>query len=129
MKCEEFPVNRMFTVDAGYPTPNLSCVVGFQSIESEDLFRTDCSQAHNYALNISRGIRKRLKWPMEKRTLRCVLDINVKLHISAQLRFGYQPNGQPWPGTAASWVCSTVPQAGTVTFDCVPEVGWVRCII
>ena len=39
-------------------------------------------------------------------------------------RFGSQPDGQPWPDTVASWVCSTIPLAGTVRFDCVPEVRW-----
>ena len=29
------PVNRLFTVDAGEPTPDLKCVVGFHSIEEE----------------------------------------------------------------------------------------------
>ena len=29
------PVNRLFTVDAGQPTPDLKCVVGFHSIEEE----------------------------------------------------------------------------------------------
>ena len=66
----EYPVNRMITVDAGRPTPDLACIVGFQSIESEDLFKTNCSQAHNFVLNINREIRKTLKWPLEKRTLR-----------------------------------------------------------
>ena len=68
--CDDFPVNRMFTVDAGYPRPNLSCVVGFQSIESENLFMTPCVEARNYVVNISREIRKALRWPMDKRALR-----------------------------------------------------------
>ena len=28
-------MNRLFTVDAGEPTPDLKCVVGFHSIEEE----------------------------------------------------------------------------------------------
>ena len=38
-------------------------------------------------------------------------------------RFGSQSNNQLWPGKVSSWVCATIPQAGTVTFDCVPEVS------
>ena len=115
-------MNRLFTVDAGHSTPNLSCVVGLQSIESEDLFRTNCSEAHNYSLNITREIRKRLKWPIEKRTLRLIIYF-LNSTLSLFLRFGSQPDGRGWPGPIASWVCSTVPQAGTVRFDCVPEVS------
>ena len=90
IKCEEYPVNRMFAVDAGHPTPNLACLVGFQSIENEDLFRTNCSQAYNYVLNISRVIRKRLKWPMERRTLRLV-DLIVLNMIPVTLRQVWVP--------------------------------------
>ena len=64
------PVNRMFTKDAGHLTPNLSCWVGFVSLENEDLFQTPCSEAHNYVLNISKAIRKELKWPPGQKTLR-----------------------------------------------------------
>ena len=31
----QLPVNRLFTVDAGQPTPDLKCIVGFHSIEAE----------------------------------------------------------------------------------------------
>ena len=60
----------MFTRYAGHPTPHLACIVGFVSLENEDLFRTNCSEAHNIVLNISLTIRKKLKWPPEKKTLR-----------------------------------------------------------
>ena len=36
------PVNRLFTVDAGVPTPDLKCVVGFHSIEEEVSPRCRC---------------------------------------------------------------------------------------
>ena len=58
----------------------------------------------------------------------------------AILRFGSQSNGEPWeePVSARStfflvfildsaqvksWVCATIPMAGTVTYDCIPEVA------
>ena len=63
--------------------------------------------------------------------------INNKLHT----RFASQPDGSAWPGKSNSaylvspqqwqtdctgdhggWVCSTSPMAGTVTYDCLPEV-------
>jgi hypothetical protein len=45
------------------------------------------------------------------------------LHCTAIRRFGSQSNGSPWPGEVTSWVCATIPMGGTVTFDCIPEVG------
>ena len=66
----------MFTRYAGHPTPNLACVVGFVSLENEDLFRTNCSDAHQISLNISLTIRKELKWPLTKKTLRLFLIVN-----------------------------------------------------
>ena len=52
-------------------------------------------------------MRKELKWPKEK----------------TEMVFGSGPDNSPWPGSVVSWVCATFPQSGTVTFDCVPEVG------
>ena len=63
-----------------------------------------------------------------------------------KIRFGSQSNGKPWPGNVSaqnpvphlphskvphlphsiqvtSWVCATIPMAGTVTYDCIPEVA------
>ena len=44
------PVNRVMTVwsGEGRPTPNLACQVGFLSIETRNIWRTNCSQAHHY---------------------------------------------------------------------------------
>ena len=50
--------------------------------------------------------------------------MNIHYLLFSLFSFGSQANGKPWPGEVASWVCSTVPQAGTVTFDCVPEVAY-----
>lgn len=99
------PINRMFSVDAGKPTPDLKCVVGFLSIENNDIFRVNCSEAHEIEIEISKDIRKNLKWAPGRRTL----------------RMGSQPDGSPWPGPVSSWVCATKPMMGTVTFNCVPE--------
>jgi hypothetical protein len=38
----QLPVNRLFTVDAGHPTPDQKCVVGFHSIDVE--VRKDCGR-------------------------------------------------------------------------------------
>jgi len=101
------PVNRMFTVDAGEPTPNLKCVVGFHSIEAMITWEMNCTEAHTKEMVLSKDLRKALQWVPGKRIL----------------KFGSQADGQPWPDTVASWACATVPMAGTVTFDCVPEVA------
>jgi hypothetical protein len=66
----KLPVKRMFTRYAGQPTPQIACIVGFVSLENEDLFKTNCSEAHQYVLNISLTIRKELNWPPKKKTLR-----------------------------------------------------------
>ena len=63
-------VNQMLTVWAGEKTPDIACVLGFQSIESENLWRANCSDARDYRLDISKAIRKQLKWPKEKREIR-----------------------------------------------------------
>ena len=118
----KLPVNRMFTRDAGHPTPNLSCIVGFESLENEDLFRTLCSEAHNYVLNISKTIRKELKWPPGQKTLRLEKHSILYTVITVFIpRFGVQPNGAMYENIT-SWVCMSVPVSGTVTYNCVPEV-------
>ena len=53
-------------------------------------------------------------------TIFLIFDHEIKM---INFRFGSQPDNQPWPGKVSSWVCATIPQAGTVTFDCVPEVS------
>merc|ERR1711936_1399596 len=62
------PVNRVMTVWAGpdTPTPHLSCLVGFTSIEITQLWRISCSNATNHRLGIAKIDRKKLKWPKEK---------------------------------------------------------------
>ena len=68
--CQVLPVNRLFTVDAGKPTPDLKCVVGFHSIEEEVKFfdstqlevesilkvtwRMNCSEAHTKEMVLSK---------------------------------------------------------------------------
>jgi len=99
------PVNRLFTVDAGEPTPDLKCVVGFHSIEEEVTWRMNCSEAHTKEMVLSKDLRKALKWVPGRRIL----------------KFGSQSNGEPWEGEVKSWVCATIPMAGTVTYDCIPE--------
>jgi len=99
------PVNRLFTVDAGEPTPDLKCVVGFHSIEEEVTWRMNCSEAHTKEMVLSKDLRKALKWVPGRRIL----------------KFGSQSNGKPWPGNVTSWVCATIPMSGTVTYDCIPE--------
>ena len=44
------PVNRVMSVWAGQgrPTPNIACLVGFLSLENNNLWRINCSQASNY---------------------------------------------------------------------------------
>ena len=37
-------------------------------------------------------------------------------------RFGVQPNGAMYENVT-SWVCMSYPLSGTVTYNCVPEVG------
>lgn len=101
----QLPVNRLFTVDAGQPTPDLKCIVGFHSIEAEVTWRMNCSEAHTKEMVLAKDFRKALDWPPGQRIL----------------KFGSQSNGKPWPGNVTSWVCATIPRAGTVTFDCVPE--------
>ena len=56
------------------------------------------------------------------RTLKLIIYF-LNSTLSLFLRFGSQPDGRGWPGPVASWVCSTVPQAVTLRFNCVPEVG------
>jgi len=107
------PVNRLFTVDAGEPTPDLKCVVGFHSIEEEVTWRMNCSEAHTKEMVLSKDLRKALKWVPGRRIL----------------KFGSQSNGNPWPGNVTSWVCATIPMSGTVTYDCIPEnhaPNWYR---
>jgi len=107
------PVNRLFTVDAGEPTPDLKCVVGFHSIEEEVTWRMNCSEAHTKEMVLSKDLRKALKWVPGRRIL----------------KFGSQSNGEPWEGEVKSWVCATIPMAGTVTYDCIPEnhaPNWYR---
>jgi len=107
------PVNRLFTVDAGEPTPDLKCVVGFHSIEEEVTWRMNCSEAHTKEMVLSKDLRKALKWVPGRRIL----------------KFGSQSNGKPWPGNVTSWVCATIPMSGTVTYDCIPEnhaPNWYR---
>jgi len=99
------PVNRLFTVDAGVPTPDLKCVVGFHSIEEEVTWRMNCSEAHTKEMVLSKDLRKALKWVPGRRIL----------------KFGSQSNGEPWLENVTSWVCATIPMAGTVTYDCIPE--------
>jgi len=101
------PVNRLFTVDAGVPTPDLKCVVGFHSIEEEVTWRMNCSEAHTKEMVLSKDLRKALKWVPGRRIL----------------KFGSQSNGEPWLENVTSWVCATIPMAGTVTYDCIPEVA------
>ena len=61
------PVNQELSVWAGHPTPDIACLVGFHSIESKNIWRANCSEAHNYRLNISNTLWKTLKWPKEKK--------------------------------------------------------------
>ena len=44
------PVNRVMSVWAGEgrPTPDIACLVGFLSLENNNLWRINCSQASNY---------------------------------------------------------------------------------
>jgi len=110
------PVNRLFTVDAGEPTPDLKCVVGFHSIEEEVTWRMNCSEAHTKEMVLSKDLRKALKWVPGRRIL----------------KFGSQSNGKPWPGNVTSWVCATIPMSGTVTYDCIPEnhaPTWWRSVL
>ena len=69
-----------------------------------------------------------------------------------KIRFGSQSNGKPWPGNVSaqipvphlphskvphlphslqvtSWVCATIPMAGTVTYDCIPEVAGLPLLV
>jgi len=99
------PVNQMFSVSAGVPTPDLACLVGFSSIDQDFYKRVNCSVAHEVEVPVSFERRKELKWDKKKKTI----------------RFGTQDDNTPWPDPIASWVCSTTPNHGTVTFNCVPE--------
>ncbi|XP_023347291.1 uncharacterized protein LOC111716106 isoform X1 [Eurytemora carolleeae] len=110
------PINKMFTVGAEGPTPDLACLVGFHSIDADFNFRVNCSEAHEIEIPISFDRRKELKWEKKKKTL----------------RFGTQEDNTPWPQPVNSWVCSTTPQAGTVTFNCVPEnqaSDWFKAVL
>ena len=51
------PVNRVMSVWAGQgrPTPNIACLVGFLSLENNNLWRINCSQANNYRWVLGRG--------------------------------------------------------------------------
>ena len=44
------PVNRVMSVWAGEgrPTPDIACLVGFLSLENNNLWRINCSEANNY---------------------------------------------------------------------------------
>ena len=44
------PVNRVMSVWAGEgrPTPDIACLVGFLSLENNNLWRINCSEASNY---------------------------------------------------------------------------------
>ena len=60
-------MNQLTSVWAGEATPGLACLVGFHSIESENIWRSNCSEAHQHRLDVSKELRKDLKWPKEKR--------------------------------------------------------------
>ena len=77
-------MNRLFTVDAGEPTPDLKCVVGFHSIEEEVgqddrtqklgvepfvkvTWRMNCSEAHTKEMVLSKvsdEISKLILWSL-----------------------------------------------------------------
>lgn len=99
------PVNRMISVGAGHPTPNIACLIGFHSIDSEDFFRVNCSDAHKIEIPVSYQRRKELQWNKKKKTI----------------RFGCRDDNSPWPYPVKSWVCHSFPEKGTVTYNCIPE--------
>ena len=105
----EYPVNRGFCVAADEPTPDLKCVIGFLSISNGETWHVNCSQAHNYEVEVSKSIRADLGWPVHRRILRIRM----------------QEDGCPLPEQVDSRVCSITPFAGTVTFNCLPEVSWI----
>ena len=59
-------VHQVGSVWAGEPTPDLACLVGFLSIDSEAVWRVNCSQASQHSLIVSRAVRKELGWPQDK---------------------------------------------------------------
>ena len=83
-------MNRLFTVDAGEPTPDLKCVVGFHSIEEEvghpakswrfeSIFkvtwRMNCSEAHTKEMvlsKVSHEISKKLSNFVKLLPMRCL---------------------------------------------------------
>jgi len=103
------PYNQLFDVDAGEPTPDLACMVGFHSIDQDFKTRVNCSEAHTIEIPVSYGDRKSLEkkglWLKKKKTI----------------RFGTQEDNTMWPDPVTSWVCSSEPRAGTVTYNCLPE--------
>ena len=73
------------------PTPHLSCLVGFTSIEITQLWRISCSNATNHRLGIAKIDRKKLKWPKEKSEIvsvffsvhHCIKKILIQFWVSA----------------------------------------------